>query len=159
MSCSLPTVEEEEGEGAEVIFYFVLKPHHCPGQVVTCMIQVVFSVNKQGLRRPASTELFIENQAFSRSYDLAPPPPPPPPPSVSSTGHTQGRRERGLSGWGKIHIMRRREIPVLYRSFNTLSIPGCINTPKYIGSDGNCKFVLSPTVFPSNNRQQLIYLF
>jgi hypothetical protein len=40
--------------------------------------------------RPGSIERFIEDQAFLRSYDFAPPPPPPPSlPSVSSTGDTQ----------------------------------------------------------------------
>jgi hypothetical protein len=44
--------------------------------------------------REYGTERFIEGQAFSRSYDLAPYHPPPPFPSVSSTGGTQKERER-----------------------------------------------------------------
>ncbi len=47
-------------------------------------------------------EWFIENQAFSPSYDLAPPPPPPPPllPSLSSIGERQTDWDHLLGGVG-----------------------------------------------------------
>ncbi len=45
---------------------------------------------------PESIESFIEDQAFSRSYDFAPPPPLP---SVSSTGDTQEDWERETTCW------------------------------------------------------------
>jgi hypothetical protein len=49
--------------------------------------------------RPENIEWFIEGQAFSRSYDLAPRPPPPPLPSTSSTGETQENWERETTCW------------------------------------------------------------
>jgi hypothetical protein len=69
---------------------------------------------------------FIEDQAFSLSYDLAPPPPSPL--SVSkSTGDTQEDRERETTcwqegrgrGWGKGKITRPQESLALYKSFDT----------------------------------------
>ncbi len=44
-------------------------------------------------------EWFIEDQAFSPSYDLTPSPPPPPLMSVSSIGGTQEDRERETTCW------------------------------------------------------------
>jgi hypothetical protein len=78
---------------------------------------------------PESIKWFIEDQAFSPSFDFAPPPTPfLPLPSVSSTGDTQedweretSWRERGAEGvGGRSQTMRRRESQVLYKSFNTL---------------------------------------
>jgi hypothetical protein len=67
---------------------------------------------------PKSMEWFIEGQAFSQSYDLAPSPPPafPLSPSVISTGDTQEDwerettcwRERGRRGWARSRIIRSR---------------------------------------------------
>ncbi len=75
---------------------------------------------------PESMEWFLEGQAFSRSYDLAPSPPPafPLSPSASSTGDTQEDwerettwwRERGRRGWARSRIIRSRENLVVFIS-------------------------------------------
>ncbi len=72
---------------------------------------------------------FIEDQAFSRSYELAPPPPRPPLPSASCLSFSVFLcvsgcaywRERGR-GWGRSQIIRPQESPVFYKSFNTLRV-------------------------------------
>ncbi len=49
---------------------------------------------------PERIEWIIEDQAFSASYDFAPPPPSHPTlPSISSTGHTQEDWERDTTYW------------------------------------------------------------
>jgi hypothetical protein len=71
-----------------------------------------------------SIELFIEDQAFSLSYDLAPSPPPPTAVSKLSLSFSvfPGRAYRGGrgEGVGRSQIIRRRGSLVLYKSFNTL---------------------------------------
>ncbi len=81
--------------------------------------------------RPQSIEWFIENQAFLRTYDLAPRPPPSPPPPVSKLyiclclflclASRTYWRERG-KGASESQIIRPRESLALYKLFNTL---GC----------------------------------
>jgi hypothetical protein len=77
--------------------------------------------------------MFIEDQAFSPSYDLAPPPPPSPlsgqqvvsrfkSSCVSPVELTDGRRGRG---WGRSQIVRRRVSLVLHISLNTLWLIVC----------------------------------
>jgi hypothetical protein len=71
----------------------------------------------RGTWRTESIELFIENQASLRSYDLAHPPPLFP--SASCLAFSvflciAGRaywRERGGRGWARSHIIRPREKP------------------------------------------------
>jgi hypothetical protein len=63
-----------------------------------------------------SVERFIENQAFSPSYDLAPPPTPPVSKLSLFPSLPVCRRSRGRS----LIIRRRRESLGLYASFNTL---------------------------------------
>jgi hypothetical protein len=58
-----------------------------------------------------SSELFIEDQAFSLSYDLAPHPPPP---SLSQSSWSSLLTEEGEGGGGGTLV--------LYKSFNTLSL-------------------------------------
>jgi hypothetical protein len=81
---------------------------------------------------PGSFELFIEDQAFSPSENLAPPPPPLPPSPVSKLdrGHTGNLRNRdnllteegrGGAGVGD-KIIRQRESLPLYKLFNNLSL-------------------------------------
>ncbi len=83
--------------------------------------------------RPESIEWFIEDQAFSRSYDYPlspnplshPPPPPPTYPSVSSTAThkktekkrqvADGWRESGGRGWASSKIIRPQESLVLHK--------------------------------------------
>jgi hypothetical protein len=77
-----------------------------------------------------SIERFIDDQAFSPSYDLAPPPPPP----VSKldqqhTGRPRMRdtlltEEGGARVWGRSHIIQWRESLVLYKSFQVYAT-GC----------------------------------
>ncbi len=72
---------------------------------------------------PESVEWFIEGQAFSQSYDLAPRPPSPLPfPSVSWTSDIQEYWEReaicsreGGRGWARSRIIRPQESLVLYK--------------------------------------------
>jgi hypothetical protein len=74
-----------------------------------------------------SIEWFNEDQAFSLSYDLAPPPPPPfSPASKLDRRYTWRLWKRhnlvtgkGWKGWGRSQIIRRRERLVFYNSFNT----------------------------------------
>jgi hypothetical protein len=75
-----------------------------------------------------SMEWFLEDQAFSRSYDLAPPPSPPPTPSLVSMflflSFRVCRRPslltgEGWRGWRRSQIIRRRENLVFYKSFKT----------------------------------------
>ncbi len=56
---------------------------------------VIYVLYSHGRDRAESIEWFIEDQAFSPSYDLAPPPPPPPLPLVSSTGDTPETEKEG----------------------------------------------------------------
>ncbi len=76
------------------------------------------------LSRPENIEWFIESQAFSRSYYLAPRPPPPSSPvSKLDRRHTRRLRKRDNvagGGWRKSSIIRPQESLVLYKSFNTL---------------------------------------
>ncbi len=74
-------------------------------------------------------EWCIEEQAFSLSYDLAPPPPPPNLPSATCLSFClpvclrssllTGMGEMGR-GWERSQIIRRRISLVLCKSFNTL---------------------------------------
>jgi hypothetical protein len=75
-----------------------------------------------------STERFIEDQAFSPSYDLAPPLPPPPSASCLSfsvflcvAGRAYWRERLERMGRRRSKIIRRLESLVLFNSFNTLS--------------------------------------
>ncbi len=77
--------------------------------------------------RPVSVEYFIEDLAFSPSYQLAPSPPPLSPISQLSLflsppvfRRPSLRRGKGGSAWGTSQIIRRRETLVLYVSINTL---------------------------------------
>ncbi len=75
-----------------------------------------------------SIQLFIEDQAVSPSHDLAPPPYPPPTPVSKLSlflSLPECRRpsfQTGEMGGGGVrrHILRRRDILVLNKSFNTL---------------------------------------
>jgi hypothetical protein len=71
--------------------------------VVKCY-SVLFG-KKEVIREYRMIYRFIEDQAFSLVYDLAPPPPPPSLPSLSSTVDTSTRRktekERLLMGEGE----------------------------------------------------------
>ncbi len=76
-----------------------------------------------------SIDIFIEEQAFSPSYDLAHLNPPLPPTShISKFSLSQSlcmspvelTGEGGVRGWGRSQIIRRRERLVLYKLFNTL---------------------------------------
>ncbi len=81
---------------------------------------------RPGQGRSKRIEQFLENRAFSRSYDLAPRPSPfpPPHPSESSTGDTHTQEDWGLGekggGVGEEPNHITQEILVLYKSFNTL---------------------------------------
>ncbi len=68
-----------------------------------------------------SIEWSKEGQAFSLSYDLAPPPLPPP--FARPVIHRKTKKERQLAherGRGRSQIIREREHLVLYKSFNSL---------------------------------------
>ncbi len=74
-----------------------------------------------------SMEWFIEDQAFSSSYGLAPPPPPSPIVRKLDRRHTGRLRKRdnvlmgeGGRGWERSQFLRQRESLVLYKSLNTL---------------------------------------
>ncbi len=73
-------------------------------------------------------EWFLEDQAFSPSYDLGPPPPLFPP-SVSSTGDTLEDWERETTWWGDRGEGGGEKACVIYKSFNTLWFL-CILTTK-----------------------------
>ncbi len=75
--------------------------------------------------KAASFKLFLEGQAFLRSYDLAPPPPPPPLPSRSSTSakHRKTEKER--------HMIQSQESLGLYKSFHS-SLQNSITCPIFI---------------------------
>ncbi len=82
--------------------------------------------------KPESLEWLIEEQAFSRSYDLAPSPPSPTP--LPSTGDTQGDWERETTcwresgrGWGRSQIIRPQE--GVYKSFDILRMELHFNNP------------------------------
>jgi hypothetical protein len=68
-----------------------------------------------------SIQWFIEDQAFSRSYDLASPLSP-----ARPTTHRKTEKERqfvgweGVRGWTRSEIKRRQEGLALYKSFNAL---------------------------------------
>jgi len=88
-------------------------------------MQAFFSDVWFGLR-PENIKLFIEDQAFSPSNDLAPPSAPPPSP-VSKLSLFLNllvcRRlslQTGEGGWGRSQIIRRRQGLVLYKSLSTL---------------------------------------
>ncbi len=73
-------------------------------------------------------QLFIENQAFSSSYDLAPPNPLRPLSSqqVFSPSQSSCLSPVELTNWkGRSHIKRRRDSQVLYKSFNSLCPDDC----------------------------------
>ncbi len=83
---------------------------------------------------PASIEWFIEYQAFSLSYDLAPPPPPTFSPvrklslflSRPVCSPVELTDERwGEVGWGRSQVTRRRESLVLCKLFHTLWLYSC----------------------------------
>ncbi len=70
-------------------------------------------------------ELFIDDQAFSPSYDLAPPSPTPVSKLSLFLSLPVCRRSslltgEGGRGWERSQIIRRRESLVIYKSFNTL---------------------------------------
>jgi hypothetical protein len=77
--------------------------------------------------KPEGIQWFIEEQAYSPSYDLAAHPPPPTSPVSKLDGRYTGRlrKEDNLMtgkrgrGCGRSQIVRRRESLVLYKSFNT----------------------------------------
>ncbi len=98
-----------------------------------------------------SIEWFIEDQAISPSYDLAPQPPSSLPLSyqqlvsscVSAVELTDGR---GGSGWGRSQIIRMRESLVLYKSFNTLWVID-LNRTRICLAEGKCaQFGHNPTL-------------
>ncbi len=68
-----------------------------------------------------SSELFIEDQAFSPSYDLAPTPPPPPRQELDRrhTGKLR-KRDNSLKAEGEGKELNHTTAGVLYKSFNTL---------------------------------------
>ncbi len=74
--------------------------------------QDLFVLVHHSLQMPESIEWFIEDQAFSPSYDLAPPAPPLPS-SVSKLSLFLRlpvcRRTGGGRGWGRSQIIRRQE--------------------------------------------------
>ncbi len=79
---------------------------------------------------PENIEWFIEGQAFSRRYDLAPRPPPPPPP-VSNLDRRLRQPADGWGGgmgWVRSQIIRSQESLGHYKSFNTL----CLGPSKYL---------------------------
>jgi hypothetical protein len=74
-------------------------------------------------KRSESIELFMEDQAFSPSCDLAPPTPPPYSPERRQTEkEKQFQFTPGGGGEevGQNHFILRRESLVLFTSFNTL---------------------------------------
>ncbi len=84
-------------------------------------------------------EWFIDDQAFSLLYGLAPAPPLPSPGSMLDRQHTVRLRKRdnwwqtgegGGRGSGRSRIIRRRESLVFYKSFNDLC---CNSTENPIG--------------------------
>ncbi len=85
-----------------------------------------------------SIEWFIENQAFSQSYDAAPPPPTPSPSPVTKLDRQHTGRLRKRDNWWKgegwrnrwtwNQIIRQRESLVLYKSFDILCSTGRLET-------------------------------
>ncbi len=80
-------------------------------------------------RDPESIEWFLKDQAFSSSYDLAPPPSSPPSPirkidrRHSEDWESEPTCSRGKGeGCGRSQIVRGRESMVLYKSFSNLCI-------------------------------------
>ncbi len=91
----------------------------------------LYYLHPKGIRvKPESIQWFIEDQAFSRSYDFDLAPSQPSSPlshqQVVSLSHSSCASPveltdgRGGRGWWRSQIIRPRESLVLYKSFNTL---------------------------------------
>ena len=97
--------------------------------------------NSNSRKNSKSLKWFIEDQASSLAYDLAPPPPPSPRAPVSKLDrwHTERLRKRDNSltgrGWEwrrkRRKIIRRRESLVLHKLFNTLWVIASDNQKHY----------------------------
>ncbi len=72
-----------------------------------------------------SIECFLEDQAFSPSYDSVPPPPFHRPAATHRKSEKERRLadRRGGRGWVRSRVIRSQKSLVLYKSFNTLWSP------------------------------------
>ncbi len=97
-------------------------------------------------REPDSIEWFIEDQAISLSYDLAPPPPPPPIlPSLHVCRRSSLLSVGGGGGRSQIHVIRRR---YSLASMNHSILPD-LNYPsfEYIAKEADLKLKTFPRFY------------
>ncbi len=114
------------------------------------------------LCKTESIEWFIEEQAFSQLYNLAPPP------CQQAWPATHGKDwervdnlltgEVGGGGWGRSQTIRRQESPVPYKSLNTLWCTGMLSFPanSWIFHLKTTQQLFSSSVFPSRSEIWLL---